>query len=145
VNIRGFQHVGVPVRSIERSLAFYRDVFGIEPEFVADSRGPATERLVGLPGADIVLAFLRVGGSILELLEYRTPHGRDYDRRNCDVGAVHIAFEVDDIDAFHALLLRHGVEVSGAPVPSDSGPLAGYRVFYFKDPDGVQFEAVELP
>jgi catechol 2,3-dioxygenase-like lactoylglutathione lyase family enzyme len=142
---RGLQHVGIPVRDMERSLAFYRDLFGVEPEFVADSRGPDVERLLGVPGADLAFAFIRLGDSILELLEYREPRGRDYDRRNCDVGAVHVCFEVEDVDEVHRELIEKGIPVSGPPLRMDSGPLAGYMALYFKDPDGVQLEAMSLP
>lgn len=128
---------------MERSLSFYRDLFGIEPEFVADSSGPDVARLVEVEGADMSFAFLRIGNSVLELLEYRNTRGADNDRRNCDVGAVHIAFEVSDIDEVYELLLRNEVHVSGPPLRITEGPLAGWATIYFRDPDGVQLEAMQ--
>jgi len=140
----GFHHIGVPVASLERSLAFYRELFGIEPDFVAESSGPETARLVRVEGAELTYAFLTVGRDVLELLEYHTPTGRPFTGRNCDVGAVHIAFEVPDVDAAHAALVERGVEVSGPPVKTD-GPLEGCATIYFTDPDGIQLEAFERP
>src|SRR5436309_2855565 len=100
--LRGIQHVGIPVANIERSLEFYRDVFGVEADFVAEGRGPELSAAVGVADTDLAFAFLRIGDDVLELLEYRNPRGRVYDRRSCDVGAVHIAFEVADIDEAYA-------------------------------------------
>jgi catechol 2,3-dioxygenase-like lactoylglutathione lyase family enzyme len=128
---------------MQRSLEFYRDVFAIEPDFVADGSGDEISRAVGVPDAELSFAFLRVGDSILELLEYRSPRGRDYDRRNCDIGAVHIAFEVDDIQEAYERLLSKGVEFSAPPLAIAEGPLAGCSFAYFTDPDGVQLEIFE--
>jgi catechol 2,3-dioxygenase-like lactoylglutathione lyase family enzyme len=142
--LAGVQHIGVPVRSLERSLAFYRDVLGIEPAFRGQDSGERTSRLVGVPGAVISLAFLRLGNTYLELLEYEHPRGADYDRRNCDVGAVHIAFEVDDLDQVYERLEASGISFSTPPHHIEHGPLAGCATAYFKDPDGIQLEVFEV-
>ena len=140
----GIQHVGIPVASMERSLAFYRTVFGIEPEFVAGGSGPELSEAVGVENADLSFAFLRVGDNVLELLEYSNPRGRPYDRRNCDVGAVHIAFEVPDIDEAYEDLSSKGVNFNAPPLRIDDGPLAGCAFAYFNDPDGVQLEIFQV-
>jgi catechol 2,3-dioxygenase-like lactoylglutathione lyase family enzyme len=145
VRLSGVQHVGVPVRSLEHSLAFYRDAFGIEPRFIATSSGAGTSRLVGVPDAEMDFAFLDLGNTVLELLEYTNPQGQDYDRRNCDVGATHVAFEVADVEAAYQELSAKGIEFSGPPLHIEEGPLAGCVTAYFKDPDGIQLEIFQLP
>jgi catechol 2,3-dioxygenase-like lactoylglutathione lyase family enzyme len=139
----GIQHVGVPVRNMARSLAWYRDVFELEPEFTMEADGPDTSAAVQLPEVRITAAFLNVGNTYLELLEYHEPVGEDFALRNCDVGAIHICFDVDDIDAAYARLSARGAEFSAPPAAIDEGPLAGYRFAYFRDPDGIQFELFE--
>lgn len=136
-------HIGIPVRDIERSISFYRDLIGIEADFVAASRGEAVADLVGVPEADMLFAFIPLGNVVLELLEYRNPRGGDYVLRNCDVGAVHIAFETHDLDAIETRLVEAGVHVGSGALHIDSGPLAGYATLYFRDPDGVQLEAMQ--
>lgn len=145
IALRGVQHVGVPVRDLQRSLAFYRDVFGLEPEFTHSGEGPELSEGVGVPGAKLTVAFLQLGNTYLELLEYHTPRNEVYDKRNSDVGAVHVCFEVHDIQASYEQLLAKGVECYSAPLLIDDGPLAGYRFVYFKDPDGITLEFFQLP
>jgi len=145
VTLGGIQHVGVPVRSLEQSLKFYRDAFGVEPEFIAKASGPGTSRLVGVPDVEMSFAFLDLGNTVLELLEYESPRGQDYDRRNCDVGATHIALAVADVEAAYEELRGKGIEFSGPPLHIDEGPLAGCITAYFRDPDGIQLEIFQVP
>jgi catechol 2,3-dioxygenase-like lactoylglutathione lyase family enzyme len=145
IALKRIQHVGVPVANLESSLLFYREVFGVEPEFTGEGDHPRVSAAVGIPDAKIKFAFLEVGGAYLELLEYTSPRGKPYDRRNCDVGAVHVCFEVDDIEHAWAELKAKGVEVSADPFTFEEGPLTGYSFAYFKDPDGVQLELFQVP
>lgn len=55
------------------------------------------------------------------------------------MGAVHVCFEVDDIDAVYSELTARGVEFSVEPA-RQSGPIEGQRCCYFRDPDGIQLE-----
>ena len=141
--LTGVHHVGVPVRSIERSLAWYRDLFGLEPDFVALAEGPDLERTVQLEGARLRFAFLQLGGCRLELLEYESPIGEDFALRNCDVGAIHVCFEVEDIERVYDELRAKGVEFSIEPARVQGGVLQGDRYCYFRDPDGIQLEIWE--
>lgn len=137
------QHVGVPVSSIERSLEFYRKVFGVTPEFIAEGSGEEVSKALGVDNAVISFAFLRIGPTTLELLEYKNPRGREFDRRNCDVGAIHIAFKVADIDDAYRTLVSEGLTFNAPPIRIGEGPLAGCAFVYFSDPDGVQLELFE--
>lgn len=143
IEAAGVQHIGIPVSSLERSLRFYRDVFGVIPEFVAEGSGEALSTALGVPDAVLSFAFLRIGSAIIELLEYRNPRGEPFDRRNCDVGATHVAFEVTDIDVAYEELIGKGVAFNAPPFRIDSGPLNGCAFAYFADPDGVQLELFE--
>src|SRR3989442_15440634 len=125
IPLSGIQHVGVPVRSMEDSLRFYREVFGVEPEFVTEAGGPDVSRSVGLPDVRMSIAFLHVGNTHLELLEYENPKGRPNDRQNCNVGAIHICFEVADIQAAWKELKAKGVKVATEdPIPLTEGAFA---------------------
>jgi catechol 2,3-dioxygenase-like lactoylglutathione lyase family enzyme len=145
VSLRGLNHVGIPVRDLRRSLAWYREMFGIEPEFVVEAEGPETSAAVQLEDARVTAAFLDVGGSYLELLQYHNPVGEDFTLRNCDVGAVHVCLVVDSIHAAYERLLAGGANFSAPPAKMEEGALAGYSFAYFRDPDGIQFELFELP
>ena len=61
------------MQSLERSIAFYRDVLGLELVFQWNPQAPYISELVGYPDVDLHGAILRVPGTdvCLELLEYR--------------------------------------------------------------------------
>ncbi len=64
---------------------------------------------------------------------------------------MHLCFEVDDLDAAHRDLVSRGVYVNADPAVLqdgdgvDAGPLAGTKILYLRDPDGIQLELFELP
>jgi hypothetical protein len=60
---------------------------------------PFIENLVGVNGAEMSLAMVEGYGHRVELLEYQAPADRKIIRpRSCDVGSVHIALYIDDMD-----------------------------------------------
>jgi len=145
-DLRGVNHIGVTVRSLERTVAWYREVFDIEPRFqLHGASGAETEAVVQVEGAIVDCAFFVIGNTCVEFLEYRAPHGLDYELRNCDVGAIHICYEVDDIQAVYARLKEKGVEFSTAPGYIEDGPLGGISFVYFRDLQGIQFELFQVP
>jgi len=142
--LSGLHHLGVPVRSMEASVAWYRDVLGVETTFVEQAEeGDALDASTQLKGARLRYAFAELGNTSLEFLEYDNPRGRDHETRNCDVGAVHICFEVSDMQATYESLREAGVDFNAPPTLIEGGPLAGCRFCYFRDPDGIQLEIFE--
>lgn len=141
----GIHHVGVTVKSLDRSLAFYHEVLGLEPEMVFESEGPDASRALDVEDAKLTIAFLPLGSAVLELIEYHTDRDEVYNRRNCDVGAAHVCFEVDDIHEAYQKIVEMGVDVVADPLLIETGPLAGCQFLYFRDPDGITLELFELP
>ncbi len=94
-------HTGITVSNLERSLAFWRDVLGFEFSHTAHQTGELAQEITGVAGAEIKLAVLRApGGHKIELLEYLAPADRKRaDIRPCDVGSVHVALLVHDLDS----------------------------------------------
>jgi catechol 2,3-dioxygenase-like lactoylglutathione lyase family enzyme len=142
--IGGMHHVGIPVRSLEQACAWYRDVFGLEPMLLDLAEGPALSRTVELEDARLRSAFVSLGNTIIELLEYEHPIGEDFSLRNCDVGAAHVCVEVDDIHDAHERMRARGVAFSSPPVRL-SGALEGNWCCYFRGHDGLQFELWQRP
>ena len=145
VPIRKLHHLGVPVRSLEASLAWYREMFGIEPLFRAGGEGDVVSRAVQLDDVKIDAAFLRVGDVYLEMLEFHHPEPVDYRLRNCDVGAIHIAIDIPDIHEAYRSLTAKGVVFSNEPTYIGEGELEGHWFAYFRDPDNIQFELFQPP
>jgi glyoxylase I family protein len=139
-------HTGITVSNLERSLAFWRDVLGFELSHRAHQTGELAEEITGVPGAEISLAVLKAPGHKIELLEYRAPKDRKrIDVRPCDVGSAHVAFTVDNLDAVLKAIAASGWRTAGAPQTLRSGPNAGKRVIYIRDPDGTTIEFMQPP
>ena len=146
--ITGVHHFALSVADADRSVAFYRDHFGLEvaADRVVDTGG-YVERITGVAGAVVRIVHLRGHGVMLELLEYRTPRGALHARPFADAGSAHVCFVSDDLDADLAALVAAGVRVvsaGGVPVATTSGPNRGGRGVYVEDPDGNGVEVVEL-
>ncbi|MEY2485465.1 MAG: hypothetical protein QOH39_1113 [Verrucomicrobiota bacterium] len=139
-------HTGITVSNLERSLAFWRDVLGFELSHRAHHTGNLASDVTGVQGAEISIAVLKGYGHKIELLEYLAPPDRKrVDLRPCDVGSVHVAFTVDDLDAVISAIAAYGWNPAGAPQTLTSGPNAGKRVAYVRDPDGTTIEFMQPP
>jgi glyoxylase I family protein len=140
-------HTGITVANLERSLEFWRDVLGFELSHTAHQTGQLAKEITGVAGAEIKLAVLKApGGHRIELLEYVAPPDREHvDLRPCDVGSVHVALLVDDLDAVLNTIAASGWKAAGKPQTLQSGPNAGKRVVYVRDPDGTTIEFMQPP
>jgi catechol 2,3-dioxygenase-like lactoylglutathione lyase family enzyme len=141
--VHGIYHAGLTVRNIERSVAFYRDLLGLELVRCQESDTPYISQLTGLPGAHLKVAYLRPptgDGPFLELIEYIAPVGTPVDTTPCNPGTGHICFFVDDLDSAYAALRAHGVPFASPPVGITAGFHAGAKSVYLKDPDNVTVE-----
>jgi glyoxylase I family protein len=145
-HILGADHTGITVANLERSLVFWRDVLGFELSHRAHHTGVMASEVNGVPGAEISLAVLKAPGHRIELLEYHAPADRArVEARPCDVGSVHVAFTVDDLDAVLRAMVANGWRLAGQPQTLSSGPNAGKRVIYVRDPDGTTIELMQPP
>ncbi|HEX4632026.1 MAG TPA: VOC family protein [Chthoniobacterales bacterium] len=139
-------HSGITVSNLERSLAFWRDVLGFELSHRAHQKGELAEQITGVQGAEILIAVVKAPGHKIELLEYRAPGDRKkLDVRPCDVGSVHIALTVDNLDAVLDTIAASGWKAAGQPQTLTLGPNAGKRVIYVRDPDGTTIELMQPP
>jgi catechol 2,3-dioxygenase-like lactoylglutathione lyase family enzyme len=138
-------HTGFTVANLERSLSFWRDVLGFELSHRAHQTDELASEITGVPGAEISIAVLKAPGHKIELLEYLAPPDRKHvDPRPCDVGSVHVALTVDSIDAVLKAIAASGWNAAGKPQTLKTGPNAGKRVVYVRDPDGTTIEFMQL-
>src|SRR5262249_31479703 len=92
--ITGVHHTSFTVADLERSLTFFRDLLGLEVLFVREVRDDYFGRIVGLPGAVVKAALLRLPGAShhVELFQYLNPPGQAHRPRPCDPGSCHLSF-----------------------------------------------------
>jgi len=132
-------HVGLSVSSLDRSIAFYRDVLGFELLRIVEC--PVEGRLgdvARLPGACGRLAHLALGGAVLELVEFAHPRGRPLaaECTLADVGFSHICLSSSDIQADYAALSSRGVRFHTEVIEYRPGVFMAY----FYGPDGETCE-----
>jgi len=140
--IQGLAHVGISVSNLESSVAFYRDLFGMQVAATEERfRGPLFEKLLSLKGVAGRVVTVGKGGFRLELFEFSHPVPRRQDPRYpvCDQGITHICLTVTDIEAEYQRLHAAGVEFHCAPI--DFG---GIKAVYARDPDGNVIELVDV-
>jgi catechol 2,3-dioxygenase-like lactoylglutathione lyase family enzyme len=139
-------HTGITVSNLERSLAFWRDVLGFELSHTAHQTGELAKEITGVAGAEIKLAVLKTpGGHKIELLEYLAPPDRkQIALRPSDVGSVHVALIVNDLDAVLDRIAASGWKAAGKSQTLRTGPNAGKRVVYVRDPDGTTIEFMQV-
>lgn len=138
-------HTGFTVTSLDRSIAFYRDILGFELAFRWNPQAAYIGELVGYPGVDLHGAILRLPGTdvCLELLEYRNIKQVPVDMHNGNIGNGHIAFNVDNLEEIYADLTAKGVKSVSPPVTPTIGPNKGGRAVYLIDPDGFRVELIQ--
>jgi catechol 2,3-dioxygenase-like lactoylglutathione lyase family enzyme len=140
-------HVGVTVADMDRAVAFWARLIGATPRGRTVLQGPQLPTLVGYPGIRIESCWIDLpGGTALELLRYLDRDERPYDPGTAHPGNVHVCLQVDDMDAAHAHAVGCGATpVSERAIVVASGPRAGARLAYLRDPDGVTIELVQEP
>lgn len=134
-------HVGFSVEDLDKSIAFYKAAFGFEVVDRCVFSGPELSEVVNVPNATLDYAFMASDNVVLELIEYREPKGRPYDRRNNDIGTGHLCIVIDDLDATYERLLKLGVHFNSPPrqAPMDP-PFCGLKYTYCRDINGITIE-----
>ena len=145
--ITSADHTGITVSNLERALEFWQNVLGFEFSHRAHQSGEMVEQITGVKGAELKLAVVKAPGHKIELLEYLAPPDRKQhvDLRPCDVGSVHVALAVDNLDAVLEKIAASGWKAAGKPQTLKTGPNAGKRVVYVRDPDGTTIELMQQP
>jgi lactoylglutathione lyase len=112
-------HVGVYVGDLERSVNFYREVFGF----------PEHHRMVA---GESKIAFLDIGGGLLEIIQRPGAPGE------APKGSwSHIAIQVGEYGAMESRLEGMGLELRKKVLDD------GTRLAFFKDPDGHDIEIMD--
>ena len=153
VSVLNVAHCNVNCRSIERSLAFYRDVFGLVVGAHTAPADPQDCSAFGMSGmgqwdAYMMMDPARPGGTVLDLLEWRTPLpvGAPYAVQN-HLGFARLALGVPDVQVMVGEVEAAGGSVLTPPVALEvaEGEGESVRFALVVDPDGTVFELVERP
>lgn len=131
-------HVGITVSDLDRAVAFYRDVLGLDVRGRFTVSGEAFATGVDVPDATGSFAHLDAGGVRVELVEY-DPEGDDHAGTALNQpGTSHLGLAVDDVDAFHDDL-PGDVETLSEPQTTETGT----RILFVRDPEGNLVEIID--
>ncbi|MEW6299677.1 MAG: VOC family protein [Thermodesulfobacteriota bacterium] len=134
-------HVGLTVKNLERSLAFYRDVVGMKEEGRFDVKSEAFATLTNNPGAQLRVAHVTAGPFMLQLIEYVAGGGTTLDLHHNNIGSPHLSFYVPDVETkYHEVRRRGDVRITSELVQITPT----MRSFYIEDPDGVPVEFLQV-
>lgn len=150
ISIERVMHVNVNCSNLERSLAFYRDVVGLD---AASHTNPVPQDGAGfgMPGqvqwdAHILQDLRGFAGPGIDLLEWKQPGPSGHPPAEPNhLGFFRVCLLVPDIDEVHQRAVSAGVRCESAPVEVPIDPESGLsvRVFLCRDPDGTAIEFVE--
>ena len=144
--IKGCHHHGFTVSNLDRSVAFYRDVMGLELVRISErSNIPSYDRMLGYDDVKLRVGILRhpVNNFILELIQYVHPDSITRPLENRFVGAGHVAFEVEDVDALYERFRAAGCDTINPPTDIVRDGVRVARGMYGLDPDGISIELFE--
>ncbi len=146
-SVNVMDHVSVTVSDMDRSLAFYRDLLGMEEIERHLLEGKTISKMAGKD--DVVMQVVRLEapetpGMLLDLQEYVQPKGKVSDGKLGDVGHSHICFGVPNLAEAYRELKEEGVTFVSEPVSFDLG-WAIVHVVFFEDPDGYILELMQVP
>ena len=141
--IIGLHHAGFVVEDLERAVAFYRDVVGLEVRSRYERIGPGIEQVIGYEGTHLTIAHMGAAGGAhtLELIQYLNPppDQRPTGERSV-LGASHLAIQVEDIEDIFERLVAGGAKRLNPPTELAPGRTA----CYLQDPDGNWLELIQL-
>jgi catechol 2,3-dioxygenase-like lactoylglutathione lyase family enzyme len=126
------------VSDLDRSVAFYCDVLGMKKKNIIQPESAGASIITGYPGVQMRIAQLMSGDHEIELIQYLSPQGAKRPLERKDLGAAHIAFQVEDIHAVYNNLVAKGVRFVNPP----HGVRTAFAC-YFYDPDGITLELIQ--
>jgi lactoylglutathione lyase len=144
--IRGIDHFGATVSDVDRSLAFWRDLLGLEERGRGIIEWEHIDRLVALPDTELEWVELAIpGGGTVELSRYHRPTGDAVaPGEENEPGRSHLSLLVDDLGSTLEQLRAAGVRArTDEPVSIPVGAYAGGKAAYVFDPDGIEIELIE--
>jgi len=124
--VKKLLHTRYRVADLEKTISFYRDVLGLEE--VDRKQSPRGSKLVFLKAPE--------SEELIEICEFPASGpivvGPDL---------THLAFEVDDLEAFAKHSAAKGYPLSDGPTPTSTGSI----IAFVDAPEGYEIELIQRP
>jgi lactoylglutathione lyase len=124
--VKKLLHTRYRVSDLEKTVSFYKDVLGLEE--VNRHSSPRGSQLVFFkaPGSEELIEICKFDGS---------------GPVNVGTDITHLAFEVEDLDAFARHARASGYPLSDGPTPTSSGSV----IAFVDAPEGYEIELIQRP
>ena len=142
-------HVGLTVSDLDKSIAFYRDILGLEFQGEIFMEGEETDKMFRKENCKARVAYLNGSKDLeappVELIQFvdNKIHKEQTDLFTTSISE--LCFYTDDIDTIYKELIKNNVECLSEPQYFDfsSQGFSKSKAFYFKDPDGIILEMMQ--
>ncbi len=134
-------HIGICVRDMDRSLAFYRDALGMKvlgdrPTDPTEGGRPHNYKHRRTTRRWVSLAYGEGAAPTLTLTSHPGDEPDGHPILLDQVGISHISFGVNDVKALAEELIAKGYALAG-PIESFTNAKGEINSIYVRDPDGI--------
>ena len=142
-------HVGLTVSDLERSIAFYRDVLGLEFQGEIFMEGEETDKMFRRVNCKARVAYLNGSKAVeappVELIQFVKNEVKKVPSDLFTTSISEVCFYTDDIDSAYKHLVDNNVECLSETQYFDfrADGFGESRAFYFRDPDGIILEMMQ--
>ena len=147
VGVNRANHVDISVSDLDHSLRFHEALTGETATPKNKVGGPRMAGVLGLERTLIRYATMHLQNLNIDLLQYDEPTPKTARYAGDEVSAMHLCFEVDDLDAVHRRMVEAGLRFEAEPITleAEDGLAAGIgtHVACFDDPDGTHLELIQ--
>ena len=129
---------------MESMQTFYCEALGLQVVGEIESVAPPTGNHTGIANAKRKLVFLGLPGEqhLIELVHYIDPPAAEGHLNKHQLGASHLCFHVDDLQADYQRLKQMGVRFETEPKFTET-PVGRLGVIYFRDVEDNWLELIE--
>ena len=141
--MKEIRHLGIVVSDLDRALEFYVGLLGLKVCKRMEEGGEYLVRLTGLTRARATTVKLSADDRNLVELVFFHSHPRKSPAKKdmSEIGASHVSFTVEDVEAEYNRLRRVGIEFVSPPQNSPDGYA---KVAFCRDFDNTLIELVQL-
>ena len=139
-------HVGLTVSDLDRSIAFYRDILGLEVQGEIFMAGEETDRLFRMKDTKARVAYLNGSKAMeappIELIQFVDNKVKKVKGNLFTTSISEVCFYTDDIERVYNSLIENHVECLSEPQYFDfrANELGESKAFYFRDLVAVQVQ-----
>lgn len=144
-------HVGLTVRDMDATIAFYQDILGLTLTGDMIMEGEAVALLTQIPGAKLRVVYFQSSQTLhtvpIELIQFLSGSSDNTsdNQLNC-IGLSEVCFWTDNIELAYDTLRNRGVTFLSEPQYFDLSD-QGYgksKAVYFYDNNGIVLELMQL-